>query len=126
MICFVSCRQTSASPLSNLPSHSLTYHLLFCSFAKETSAYHPIAAEIKQRAALLEKEGIMPVDNVAAAIAKGLAARKAPRYISTGSDVGMYNVLGFMQTWLCPATISNMLQEKFGLKQLHKHLLSRS
>lgn len=89
---------------------------------KPSSAYNPIASEIKRRAALLDKEGIMPVDQVAAAIAKGLAEKKSSRYISTGSDVRMYNFLGFMQTWLCPATISSMLQEKFGLKQLQKHL----
>ena len=91
-----------------------------CSCSKPSSAYYPIAAEIKQRAELLEKEGIMPPEKVAAAIAQSLLAKQPPRYISTGSDVRMYNILGFMQCWLCPAKISDLFQEKFGLKTLQK------
>ena len=102
----------------------LLFHqaIVGCSFSKPSSAYYPIAAEIKQRAELLEKEGIMPPEQVAVAIANSLLAKGAPRYITAGSDVRMYNILGFMQFWLCPARISNLLQEKFGLKTLHKQI----
>ena len=64
----------------------------------------------------------MPAEQVAAAIAKALSEKLALRYLSTGSDVRMYNMLGFMQCWLCPSKISNLLREKFGLKALEKKM----
>ena len=64
----------------------------------------------------------MPPEKVAAAIAKSMLAKEVPRYVSTGSDVRMYNILGFMQCWICPVKMSGLLQEKFGLKTLQKHI----
>lgn len=64
----------------------------------------------------------MPPEQVADAIVKGLEQKRTPRFVSSGSDVRLYSILGFMQYWLCPAKISDMFQEKFGLKTLEKYL----
>lgn len=55
---------------------------------------------------------------VASDIVRSIVGGKHKRYISTGSDVTMYNILGYMQCWLCPGSISSLLQDKFGLKKL--------
>jgi len=34
----------------------------------------------------------------------------------------MYNILGYMQSWVCPGKISALFQEKFGLLKLQKSL----
>ena len=64
----------------------------------------------------------MPAEDVAADLAKALLCKKPPRYVSTGSNVRLYSLLGFMQCWLCPGKISNLFQEKFGLKLLESRI----
>lgn len=60
----------------------------------------------------------MPPEDVALAITKVLNSRKSPRYISTGSNVRLYNLLGYIQCWLWPALVSSLFQDKFGLNAL--------
>ena len=66
----------------------------------------------------------MSVEQVAADIVKGILRRKAPRYISTGSQVRLLTLLGYLQAWLFPEGISRSFQEKFGLKKL-QHVLTK-
>lgn len=50
---------------------------------------------------------------------------KHKAYISTGSEVGVLNTLGYLQSWVCPGVVSWMLRHKFGLVRLKQVLRSR-
>ena len=86
-----------------------------------TSAYQPIAGDIKERAEILEREPKqMAPQQVAKDIVQSVLKKSPPRYVKTGTGVGLYTFLGYLQSFVCPGSISTMLQDKFGLKKLQQ------
>lgn len=90
------------------------------------SAYQPIATEIKERSKILEREpNQMSPQQVAIHIVKGAMKQSPARYIKTGTNVRIYNFLGYLQSFVCPGSINSMLQKKFGLQKLER-IVARS